>query len=598
MKVPMLQSQVSAPSSTGFTPQQGSNAGQAVSNFADTALEIMDNREKRNAEAMIMEGENQLRQSNRAFLMDAKANRRGRGAMASDDGSVKSVYDDYNEKSNQTMASLVDTVPKKYQQIARQRLSGVVNSGANTVASYQSGQEAIWREDTKKEAVLQAENDLVFGVENGDPIMSLDTALDEVERISTVYGSGANKEYNAIKQSNITASAISLTASKNAGLARQMLNTKKYSKHLSLSQTDKLNGIIEKEQDRQDAEGLIATAKESGADYQTSLELVRDSNASDDAKSMAVSQIKHTKAVNDEIAYEQSFKYLDILRDEILVGGNKAGYTPLQVETDPAFDMLTPQHKKIIQAWVKGDTSGLKAGQFEAVDKVTRWDNIMRQIDAGTITRSEILAGSGETHDVRDTKSLINYFQSHGSEGKTAERNAIQMIDMGPYRGLKAEQRSQIKYSALDDIQEWKAKNKGMVPSAETIKEIVRQNAEPMVDYSWWSKTFGDEENEKLQNQYKQILEQFPNLNKPQSELYDEGKKVPVMRRMAVHYRQNGWSQATPTSVDKRISMFLGEPSTPDGYIYYMTGDRRVGVPIGSDEANYILSLVVAGFTQ
>jgi len=598
MKVPMLQSQVSAPSSTGFTPQNSANAGAAVTNFANTAMGVMEDREKRNAEAMIMEGENRLRESNRSFLMDAKVNRRGRGAMASDDGSVKSVYDDYNEKSSKTLSDLVDTVPKRYQQLARQRFSGITSSGANTVASYQSGQEAIWREDTKKEAVTQAENDLVFGVTNGDPVQSLDTALDEIARISNVYGSGANKEYTSIKQSNATASAISLTASKNAGMARQMLEQKKYKKHLSMTQVDKLNGIIEGEQDRQDAEGLLATAKSSGADYQASLELVNESNASDKAKGLATSQIKHNKAVNDEIFNEQSFKYLDILRNEILVGGNKAGYTPLQVEVDPAFDMLTPQHKKIIQGWVKGDTDGLKAGQFEPVDKVNRWDSIRRQIDAGTITRSEILAGSGETHDVRDTQKLILYFQSHGTEGKTAEGNAIKLIDMGPYRGLKAEQRSQIKYSTLDDIQTWKEQNNGMTPNAETIREIVKQNAEPMVDYSWWAKTLGNEEEGRLQEQYKQILEQFPNLNRPQSELFDEGKKVPIMRRMAVHYRQSGWKQATPTTVDPRISMFLGEPEQPDGYIYYMTGDRKVGVPIGSDEANYVLSLITAGISQ
>ena len=602
MKVPRLQRQVSAPSSTGTITQQPIDFGKDLERLADTGMETISKRNARNADALILDGENQLREHNRNYLMDAKVNRRGKDVMGSEDGSLKPLYDDYNENTETLINGMVAKVPKQYQQLAKKRYMGVANTGANSVAGYQAGQEAKWREDTKKRAVSEADSDLAWDIQNGaDPVQSIDGYIERTTELFDTYGTGTDDNAKRIKLSNGVASAISFLSDENAGQAKNILNDKKYAEYISQTQREKLNTIIDNNQDVQDAEFLVSTIKASGADHQGSLEMIQSSNASDKAKALATTQLKQAKSRDDEIKNEQSNKYMMILRDEILNKGNKAGYTPLQIEADPAFDMLTRTHKNIVKSWVNGTADGLKAGQFEDKDRLLRFDSMIRAIDTNQMTMGDLLKLAGEEYDIRDGTKLHSYFSNHSNDMVKPEKYADEYLN-GKYPGIDNDDKLAVKMSVYDDIQKFRENNQGASPPNDIVEGYVKDNAKAPVEVSLYERATKSllkgpmvvDKGNDIQRRI-QLINEYPKLGKSQAELFATGEKVPEATRNAMRYRQQGWKNAYPVISDPQVYMFLGEPPTPDGYIYYVTGGMTKGVPKGSPEAKKLIEKVRKG---
>ena len=547
MKVPTIQSQRNAPNSLGFREVQPSQVGDAISRFGSDLEKTFLQREERNANAMIQERMNTLREKNRQYVISAQSERRGKDVMGGPE--QKSLYEDYTDFSTSTSEELLKGIPSKYRDKAKSMFDSVINGTKDNVARYQAGQEREYAQEVAVQTVNEISEDTRVAIHTGE---DLDTVYQRARGQIKANNEGQffTKEQIETQEDALLVETIMSANEAAPDEARAFME--KYKSELTAKQIATLDNAITNKRIQIVGDNLYGAGQ--GLEYADQIELIEASGEDDDAKKYAIEKVNADKRREDSVKTARSYGYLETLYDEIIIKNNAIGYTLESIKTNPQFSQMTMEHKNQVLRMFSGDK---KVGQFDEMARFGLYAEARKRINSGEWTAADIQAQAGTMFDVRDATGLLKFAEGKHS-GANSAMNVGTSFVQAAYPKQWKDRGPQIQYLMDRRIAEAQAMNKGMPLTQEEIENIADSIVKPLVETGWGIGTSQLKQN--MLTSYPQAKE-VPDIN---------STPIPYEVAYAYQMREDGYSDPRLIKSQGTITAVLGSRVGEENSLYFI----------------------------
>ena len=586
---------VGVPTDTGNRPiaDVGAPIAQALGQAGhELQVSAQKNLEKEQS-AIIFDIENKVQNKSRVQLEDDSLNRLGKSALKDEVNGVEGVYDTYvNEIDPFVDEAITQQVDPKFQQVARERIGQTTGRYKDRFAGFQFDQTVAYRAEQTADALTlrknEVKNDFAAGV---GTIASVKEAMAD-GAITLTAGSGGRSTVQASLAYNnaLVEESITQAAAVNPELAREMLADKELKKTLDPKQTEALGNFIDtKEEDLLVEENINRIIGPAGGEtpftYDRQLEVAQDINDTD-VRGRVVSEINNRENLNQRIEATRVNETLENYYERVFVQETPTSTT--QIDNDPN---LTGQSKAklMIKSWLEKGQKG--AGHFSENARFISFQNAMNNIVTGEWDERDIMNGvmpkeGAPTIDIRDGNRLIaeaKQFKQTGGNSYSGASKTYQALYPASYSNQ--EERSQVLYGVMQDVQSFRKAHNGTEPAQEDLEKFIKFNAQGIVESSWF--------NDPVDVDEAQI--QFPTLTEAQGSEAVKREAIDLIDKQILDFQLNGVRFVTKnpdgTKTKKQVKFpltqfikatdedeeyyLLGEPETPDGNVYFYTRKNK-----------------------
>ena len=568
-KIPIYESQVSAPGSSGntFINNEAAPVVNSLNNLTNQLDKMATERLDKKAKTQIVEESTKLTQTSLEFYLDAEQNRQGKSALADQETGQNAVYDDYDQKAREMMETSLSRIPPNYRDDARIQLGQVVNGYRNKFAVFQAQQEAVNRQEIMKSNLQATETELYTTMERGGTVEDVAASLARVKELLRMGSGGAEVEsqFQAYK-ANLVKDSIQAAAITDAGRALELLKDERLRSNLDPATITALEKSVDAQRIQQESDDIVAGLESKQIPYQAQLKFIEGIKDAD-VQAAAYSDVKRREQIANESKTKDQFNRITDYYEKIVDG------KPITVSEVRKDTSLEPDQREHVVSWI---TSGQqKALQLDDVNRWVKWTEAQDKIIAGTWNAADVRQAvvNGEL-DIRDAKGVENDYNVFITTGGRTYSDLDQLFSAKyPSIYKKPQTRAQVLYGAKEYIKELRAKD-GRNPTPDEVELFLQWSAKGIVETSFWKPE---------RREVNEAEGRYPMIDDPQGKLAataDKGR-LNLVQAEVLDYRLNGDSKGRvfPRAYydASRNWYVLGQPAKPDGRVYIKDQNGRIG---------------------